>query len=175
MGFALVWDPTVTSDGFSGFAQRRFPVTSQLFSYMPSYPDSKYFQNGSFAFSPPNACSPVDPVGHSCARGTDNNVGFYECVLLSCLFQSSVSHQHDCSFILGNELLCSAFHVYRCRADGWDGYIRKASVRIPLFLSMLSTLIQLAAIVISRVAISKQVTNHPLLSRGHITMPVGPT
>jgi hypothetical protein len=38
-------------------------------------------QNGTFAFSPPNACSPVDPVGHSCARGTDNNVGFYECAL----------------------------------------------------------------------------------------------
>ena len=26
-GFTLVWDPTVTSDGFSGFAQRRFPVS----------------------------------------------------------------------------------------------------------------------------------------------------
>ncbi|KAF7798516.1 hypothetical protein EIP86_009737 [Pleurotus ostreatoroseus] len=59
MGFTLVWDPNVTSDGFSGFAQRRFP-------------------NGSFAFSPPDACSPVDPTPHSCARGTDNNVGFYE-------------------------------------------------------------------------------------------------
>ena len=26
MGFTKVWDPTVTSDGFSGFAQRRFAV-----------------------------------------------------------------------------------------------------------------------------------------------------
>ncbi|KAJ7100677.1 glycosyl hydrolase family 92-domain-containing protein [Mycena belliarum] len=59
MNFKNMWDASVTSDGFSGFAQRRFP-------------------NGTFAFSPPNACSPVDPVGHSCARGTDNNVGFYE-------------------------------------------------------------------------------------------------
>ncbi|TCD68504.1 hypothetical protein EIP91_010560 [Steccherinum ochraceum] len=59
MGFVNVWDPNVTSDGFTGFAQRRFA-------------------NGTFAFSPPDACSPIDPVGHSCARGTDNNVGFYE-------------------------------------------------------------------------------------------------
>ncbi|KAF8201195.1 glycosyl hydrolase family 92-domain-containing protein [Mycena galopus ATCC 62051] len=55
MNFVNMWDPTVTSDGFSGFAQRRYP-------------------NGTFAFSPPNACSPVDPVAHSCARGTDNDV-----------------------------------------------------------------------------------------------------
>ena len=27
MGFTLVWDPNVTSDGFSGFAKRRFPVS----------------------------------------------------------------------------------------------------------------------------------------------------
>ncbi|KAL0958814.1 hypothetical protein HGRIS_014133 [Hohenbuehelia grisea] len=59
MNFVNMWDPSVTSDGFSGFAQRRFP-------------------NGTFAFSPPDACSPVDPSPHSCARGTDNNVGFYE-------------------------------------------------------------------------------------------------
>ncbi|KAJ7472327.1 glycosyl hydrolase family 92-domain-containing protein [Mycena galericulata] len=59
MNFVNMWDPNVTSDGFSGFAQRRYP-------------------NGTFAFSPPNACSPVDPVSHSCARGTDNDVGFYE-------------------------------------------------------------------------------------------------
>ncbi|KZP26864.1 glycoside hydrolase family 92 protein [Athelia psychrophila] len=59
MGFTNLWDPTVTSDGFSGFTQRRLA-------------------NGTFAYSPPGACSPVDPVGHSCARGTDNDVGFYE-------------------------------------------------------------------------------------------------
>ncbi|KAI0082118.1 hypothetical protein K474DRAFT_1741752 [Panus rudis PR-1116 ss-1] len=59
LGFKLIWDPNVTSDGFTGFAQRRFA-------------------NGTFAFSPPDACSPVDPTPHSCARGTDNNVGFYE-------------------------------------------------------------------------------------------------
>ncbi|KZT25871.1 glycoside hydrolase family 92 protein [Neolentinus lepideus HHB14362 ss-1] len=59
MGFVNVWDPNVTSDSFSGFAQRRYA-------------------NGTFAYSPPDACSPVDPTPHSCARGTDNNVGFYE-------------------------------------------------------------------------------------------------
>ncbi|GLB41005.1 putative glycoside hydrolase family 92 protein [Lyophyllum shimeji] len=59
MNFVNHWDPSVTSDGFSGFMQRRYA-------------------NGTFAFSPPDACSPIDPVGHSCARGSDNNVGFYE-------------------------------------------------------------------------------------------------
>ncbi|KAJ7220563.1 glycosyl hydrolase family 92-domain-containing protein [Mycena pura] len=59
MNFVNMWDPNVTSDGFSGFLQRRA-------------------QNGTFLFSPVDACSPVDPVSHSCARGTDNDVGFYE-------------------------------------------------------------------------------------------------
>ncbi|KAK7436692.1 hypothetical protein VKT23_018947 [Stygiomarasmius scandens] len=59
MNFVNMWNPNVTHDGFSGFAQRRFP-------------------NGSFAFSPPDACSPVDPTPHSCARGDDNDTGFYE-------------------------------------------------------------------------------------------------
>ncbi|KAK0437837.1 glycosyl hydrolase family 92-domain-containing protein [Armillaria borealis] len=59
MNFVNMWDANLTHDGFTGFAQRRYP-------------------NGTFAFSPPDACSPVDPVSHSCARGTDNNVGFYE-------------------------------------------------------------------------------------------------
>lgn len=26
MGFLNVWDPNVTSDGFTGFVQRKFPV-----------------------------------------------------------------------------------------------------------------------------------------------------
>ncbi|KIM80151.1 glycoside hydrolase family 92 protein [Piloderma croceum F 1598] len=64
MGFVNVWDPNVTSDGFTGFSQRRSFYLN--------------IQNGTFAFSPPDACSPVDPTPHSCARGTDNNVGFYE-------------------------------------------------------------------------------------------------
>ncbi|KAJ3572733.1 hypothetical protein NP233_g2897 [Leucocoprinus birnbaumii] len=59
MNFVNMWDASLVFDGFQGYAQRRFP-------------------NGSFAFSSPDACSPIDPVGHSCARGDDNNVGFYE-------------------------------------------------------------------------------------------------
>ncbi|EJD44905.1 hypothetical protein AURDEDRAFT_88026 [Auricularia subglabra TFB-10046 SS5] len=59
MNFLNHWDPNLEHDGFKGFSQRRYA-------------------NGSFAFSPPDACSPVDPTGHSCARGSDNNVGFYE-------------------------------------------------------------------------------------------------
>lgn len=59
MNFLNHWDPSVISDGFQGFSQRRY-------------------QNGTFAFSDPVACSPIDPTPHSCARGTDNNVGFYE-------------------------------------------------------------------------------------------------
>ncbi|KAJ7601123.1 glycosyl hydrolase family 92-domain-containing protein [Mycena floridula] len=59
MNFVNMWDANLTFDGFTGYAQRRFT-------------------NGTFAFSSPDACSPIDPVGHSCARGTDNNVGFYE-------------------------------------------------------------------------------------------------
>ncbi|KAJ6598444.1 glycosyl hydrolase family 92-domain-containing protein [Mycena vulgaris] len=78
MNFVNMWDASVTSDGFSGFAQRRYP-------------------NGTFAFSPPNACSPVDPVGHSCARGTDNNVGFYE----SSSWEYSFFAPHSMSTIIG--------------------------------------------------------------------------
>ncbi|KAH7874906.1 glycosyl hydrolase family 92-domain-containing protein [Lentinula edodes] len=59
MNFVNMWDPNVTSDGFSGFAQRRY-------------------QNGTFAFTDPITCSPVDPIAHSCARGDDNDSGFYE-------------------------------------------------------------------------------------------------
>ncbi|GJJ06552.1 hypothetical protein Clacol_000744 [Clathrus columnatus] len=59
MNFVNVWDPNVTSDGFTGFAQKKLP-------------------NGTFVYTDPVDCSPLDTVGHSCARGTDNNVGFYE-------------------------------------------------------------------------------------------------
>ncbi|KAJ3745146.1 glycosyl hydrolase family 92-domain-containing protein [Lentinula detonsa] len=59
MNFVNMWDPNVTSDGFSGFAQRKY-------------------QNGTFAFTDPITCSPVDPIVHSCARGDDNDSGFYE-------------------------------------------------------------------------------------------------
>ncbi|KIY52134.1 hypothetical protein FISHEDRAFT_35806 [Fistulina hepatica ATCC 64428] len=59
MNFAHMWNPNVTSDGFSGFAQQRYP-------------------NGSFAYTAPDACSPVETESYSCARGDDNDTGFYE-------------------------------------------------------------------------------------------------
>jgi hypothetical protein len=37
MNFVNMWDPSVTSDGFSGFAQRRYPVCFlllQMFSLL---------------------------------------------------------------------------------------------------------------------------------------------
>ncbi|KAF9479830.1 hypothetical protein BDN70DRAFT_806378 [Pholiota conissans] len=78
MNFVNHWDPTVSSDGFNGFSQRRYA-------------------NGTFAFSPPNACSPVDPTPHSCARGTDNNVGFYE----SSSWEMSFFAPHSMSTLIG--------------------------------------------------------------------------
>ncbi len=81
MNFVNMWDASLTHDGFTGFAQRRFQVGyPSIRMHRPLLSNLAIFvQNGTFAFSPPDACSPVDPSPHSCARGTDNNVGFYEC------------------------------------------------------------------------------------------------
>ncbi|KIK69222.1 glycoside hydrolase family 92 protein [Collybiopsis luxurians FD-317 M1] len=55
-----VWDKTVTSDGFHGFMQKRFP-------------------NGSFAFTSPVDCSPQDKNdSRACSLQGNNEVGFYE-------------------------------------------------------------------------------------------------
>ncbi|KAH9475893.1 putative secreted glycosidase [Psilocybe cubensis] len=93
MNFVNHWDPSVTSNGFSGFAQRRYP-------------------NGTFAFSPPDACSPVDPTPHSCARGTDNNVGFYE----SSSWEMSFFAPHSMSTIIrlmgGNSVFINRTDTY---------------------------------------------------------------
>ncbi|KAJ3538305.1 hypothetical protein NM688_g6540 [Phlebia brevispora] len=59
LSYRNVWDPSVTSDGFQGFAQKRF-------------------MNGSFAFTDPTWCSPVDNSSRSCSLQPDNTVGFYE-------------------------------------------------------------------------------------------------
>ncbi|KAJ7891419.1 hypothetical protein B0H14DRAFT_3428716 [Mycena olivaceomarginata] len=55
------------------------------------------YPNGTFAFSPPNACSPVDPMGHSCARGMDNNVGFLNAALAdaAAAFPAPRRRQHE--------------------------------------------------------------------------------
>ncbi|TBU45769.1 glycoside hydrolase family 92 protein [Dichomitus squalens] len=55
-----VWDPKVESDGFKGFAQKRWP-------------------NGTFAFTDPVDCSPNDSDdSRECSLQGDNVVGFYE-------------------------------------------------------------------------------------------------
>lgn len=54
-----VWDPTVVSDGFKGFAQKRY-------------------SNGKFNFTDPKHCSPVDNTTTECSLQSDNTNGFYE-------------------------------------------------------------------------------------------------
>ncbi|KAJ7842716.1 hypothetical protein B0H14DRAFT_3139816 [Mycena olivaceomarginata] len=55
------------------------------------------YPNGTFTFSPPNTCSPVDPMGHSCARGMDNNVGFLNAALAdaAAAFPAPHRRQHE--------------------------------------------------------------------------------
>ncbi|TFK44237.1 glycoside hydrolase family 92 protein [Crucibulum laeve] len=55
-----VWDPSVVSDGYKGFSQKRFP-------------------NGTFAFTSPVNCSPNDKNDtRSCSLQGNNVNGFYE-------------------------------------------------------------------------------------------------
>ncbi|KAI0266724.1 glycoside hydrolase family 92 protein [Gloeopeniophorella convolvens] len=61
LNYRNVWDASLTSDGFKGFMQKRFP-------------------NGTFAVVNPIDCSPNDPHGdtRSCSLQSDNVNGFYE-------------------------------------------------------------------------------------------------
>ncbi|KIP11580.1 glycoside hydrolase family 92 protein [Phlebiopsis gigantea 11061_1 CR5-6] len=59
LNYRNVWDSSVESDGFKGFMQKRFA-------------------NGTFTFTDPVACSPIDNVSRSCSLQDDNVVGFYE-------------------------------------------------------------------------------------------------
>ncbi|KAI0771834.1 family 92 glycosyl hydrolase [Irpex lacteus] len=59
LNYRNVFDKTVKSDGFQGFAQKRFP-------------------NGSFVFTNPINCSPQDNVSRSCSLQDANTGGFYE-------------------------------------------------------------------------------------------------
>jgi len=54
-----VWDPTVESDGYKGFSQKRA-------------------MNGTFVYSDPVWCSPNDNSSRSCSLQQDNTNGFYE-------------------------------------------------------------------------------------------------
>ncbi|KAL1718177.1 glycoside hydrolase family 92 protein [Schizophyllum commune] len=59
LNFKNVWDADVQYDNFTGYVQKRL-------------------ENGTFVYTSPDACSPVDSGSHSCARGDDNDTGFYE-------------------------------------------------------------------------------------------------
>ncbi|KAF7294030.1 Glycoside hydrolase family 92 protein [Mycena kentingensis (nom. inval.)] len=59
MNYRNVWDPTVVSDGFKGFSQKRY-------------------SNGKFNFTNPKHCSPVDSTTTECSLQSDNLNGFYE-------------------------------------------------------------------------------------------------
>lgn len=65
-----VWDPSVKSDGFKGFMQKRF-------------------MNGSFAHTNPVDCSPNDnDTSRECSLQEDNETGFYE-------VRTTPTHPHD--------------------------------------------------------------------------------
>lgn len=59
LSYRNIWDPSVTSDGFKGFMQKRA-------------------SNGSFIFINPTDCSPKDTSSRSCSLQADNENGFYE-------------------------------------------------------------------------------------------------
>lgn len=73
-----VWDPDVTSDGFKGFMQKRFP-------------------NGTFDNTNPIDCSPLDPdENRECSLTRDNTVGFYE----SSSWEYSFFAPHDVAHLI---------------------------------------------------------------------------
>ncbi|KAH9946931.1 glycoside hydrolase family 92 protein [Amylocystis lapponica] len=80
-----VWDPTVDSDGYKGFSQKRFT-------------------NGSFAYTDPIDCSPADTsTTRQCSLTDGNEVGFYE----SSSWEYSYFAPHDMAHVIelmgGNE------------------------------------------------------------------------
>ncbi|KAL5507032.1 hypothetical protein ACEPAH_6488 [Sanghuangporus vaninii] len=73
-----VWDPTVESDGFKGFMQKRYP-------------------NGTFANRDPVDCSPQDTDDSRPCSLTENNVnGFYE----SSAWEYSFFAPHDTAYLI---------------------------------------------------------------------------
>lgn len=73
-----VFDPTVVSDGYKGFAQKRF-------------------MNGSFAFTDPTNCSPADTdPDRACSLQPNNVNGFYE----SSSWEYTWFAPHDTAFLV---------------------------------------------------------------------------
>ncbi|KAH8994062.1 glycoside hydrolase family 92 protein, partial [Lactarius akahatsu] len=78
LSYRNIWDPTVESDGFRGFMQKRFP-------------------NGTFAVVDPVACSPNDPrPNRECSLQSDNTIGFYE----SSSWEYSWFVPHDMAYLI---------------------------------------------------------------------------
>ncbi|KAI0916410.1 hypothetical protein AcW1_008859 [Taiwanofungus camphoratus] len=80
-----VWDPTVVSDGYHGFSQKRYA-------------------NGTFYYTDPIDCSPADTdYNRECSLQGDNDVGFYE----SSSWEYSYFVPHDMAYVVqlmgGNE------------------------------------------------------------------------
>ncbi|KAJ7105408.1 glycoside hydrolase family 92 protein [Mycena crocata] len=84
LNYRNVWDSSVTSDGFEGFAQKRY-------------------SNGKFNFTDPKHCSPVDETTTECSLQSDNTNGFYE----SSSWEYSWFAPHDTAHLIelmgGNE------------------------------------------------------------------------
>jgi predicted alpha-1,2-mannosidase len=72
-----IWDHTVVSDGFKGFAQKRR-------------------SDGSFVYTNPTDCSPQDNTNRECSLQGDNEVGFYE----SSSWEYSWFAPHDTAYLI---------------------------------------------------------------------------
>ncbi|KAJ7054106.1 glycosyl hydrolase family 92-domain-containing protein [Mycena amicta] len=83
MNFVNMWNPNITHDGFTGFAQRRLA-------------------NGTFVFSSPDECSPVDPVVHSCARASSWEYSFFAPQSMATIVGAH-GQTHTTYFLAGNE------------------------------------------------------------------------
>ncbi|KAK7040792.1 hypothetical protein VNI00_009698 [Paramarasmius palmivorus] len=59
LNYRNVWDPSVQSDGYQGFMQKRY-------------------RDGKFQYTDPVWCSPRDTGSRSCSLQSDNDSGFYE-------------------------------------------------------------------------------------------------
>ncbi|KAJ7745436.1 glycoside hydrolase family 92 protein [Mycena maculata] len=111
LNYRNVWDPTVESDGFKGFAQKRY-------------------SNGTFFFTNPTTCSPVDNVTTECSLQDDNISGFYE----SSSWEYSFFAPHDMAHIVelmgGNTTFINRLNHYF--SAGYYGAGNEPSFQAPI-------------------------------------------
>ncbi|CAK5281274.1 unnamed protein product [Mycena citricolor] len=111
LNYRNVWDPTVKSDGFKGFAQKRY-------------------SSGKFNFTDPKHCSPVDNVTTECSLQSDNTNGFYE----SSSWEYSWFAPHDTDYLIklmgGNDTFVKRLdHFF---AAGYYGAGNEPSFQTPI-------------------------------------------